>query len=617
MSLLNEMLSNLDSRRQSAVPESEGLMVNPAEVKPRRWSGWLIGLLLVLGTGFVLERYQLINLSVSQAPVLVEADEVKPSAVAPDQVDQAINPVEPVSVKASSGSASTEALDDVQLESASVSAAGTNSSANPVVEPMAESLVQPIEPVQSVSQHALPENALEQTVEVATPGRAAETTPPETAKLSHSAAGFILQQPADHYAVQLVALPDEVQIREYAADKGLDSPLYVKTFNNGITWYVLLLGVYPDYSGANDAIADWNRSGGPPITTWVRQLGPLQKLIVTDDGPTLSAKSVDPADHADEIERLLKQAERALLRERLTFPVHDNAYDRYRHVLQLVPGHPVAQQGIHRIVEIYLKLAGEYRDAGNLERARWLIGLAEQVEAENPEIAAQPGRSQTAGTSEVSRPASAPRLPDPLPMASVDEDIKVKQASGIAMREKSLLAEVEVLLQQGAEAEARRSLERFLINHPGSPSTVEVLFRLYLHLDKPDLASQLLNRSTQLPASMSTKLSAQLQIKKGNLMGAVKLLEEGDSHDQDASYSALLAGLYQKLGRYSEAVGIYKDLLSSEPEKGAYWLGLAVSLDALQEYEDARAAFQHTVHYGNYDGDVRQYIEQRIQALSK
>jgi tetratricopeptide (TPR) repeat protein len=613
VSLLNEMLSNLDTRRRSAVPDSEGLTVNPVEPQPRRWRGWMILIAAALGLVFVADRFQIINLSGFQSSTEAEQHAVNSMVPKPDQgaLSQPPDQSDPDAFASTGAGTNLSGDTGEQTLPSSSSVESAFPQDNSMIGGVSEPQAQITESTQSLNTLERVDNLNQQAEEVIA---VEQDTQPATVTIGQGAE-YILQQPPDYYAVQLVALQDEDKTLQYAADKGLDSPLYLRIFSKGVNWYVLLLGIYPDNSSAEIAVEEWNESGKPPIKTWIRQLGALQKMIVMPDSSVATASHTGTVDHT--VEQLLLAAEAALLRERLTSPIHDNAYDRYRRVLQLVPGHPVAEEGLHRIVETYLKLAREYQDSGNLERANWLVGRAEQVSGENPDLVTLRDQLQSNEGSRGPMVAHAARVPDVTAIGSADEEISVKQASGIAKREKALLTEVEGLLQRGAATEARRELEKFLVKYPGSPATVEVLFRLYLQMNKPDLANQLLQHSAQLPASTATKLKAQLQVKQGNLAGAVKTLEEASTNDQDPSYTALLAGLYQKLGRNSEAVSLYRKLLSSEPEQGAYWLGLAVSLDSLQQFEDARSAFQHTIRYGNYDGDVRQYIEQRIQALSR
>ena len=87
----------------------------------------------------------------------------------------------------------------------------------------------------------------------------------------------IMDQPANYYTVQLMASVDIDRVYRFAEQNNLSSQYVVPTLRDGVTWHVLLLGVYPDYSSAvtgRDEVA-------PLLTTqpWIRSVGSIQKLM--------------------------------------------------------------------------------------------------------------------------------------------------------------------------------------------------------------------------------------------------------------------------------------------------------------------------------------------------
>lgn len=89
----------------------------------------------------------------------------------------------------------------------------------------------------------------------------------------------ILQQPADGYAVQLLALQDEERLLAFASKQGLATPLHTRILSAGEPWYVLLLGLYPDRASAETAKRNWIVGKNLELDPWVRNLGPLQSDI--------------------------------------------------------------------------------------------------------------------------------------------------------------------------------------------------------------------------------------------------------------------------------------------------------------------------------------------------
>lgn len=101
------------------------------------------------------------------------------------------------------------------------------------------------------------------------------------------------------------------------------------------------------------------------------------QLLAEDDGTALHPRA------ALRIENLLADAEVALAAMRLTTPSHDNAYERYRQVLDFLPDDPRALAGINRIADAYFGLA--LAAAGNRDRreAGRLFDLAVELAPEH------------------------------------------------------------------------------------------------------------------------------------------------------------------------------------------------------------------------------------------
>jgi septal ring-binding cell division protein DamX len=90
---------------------------------------------------------------------------------------------------------------------------------------------------------------------------------------------YLLQQPGDLFTVQLIAMQDEQELMQYARLNGIDTPLYTRMMTDGESWYVLLLGLYPDSSSAIMAKTEWHKARNLKAEPWIRQLAPLQDAI--------------------------------------------------------------------------------------------------------------------------------------------------------------------------------------------------------------------------------------------------------------------------------------------------------------------------------------------------
>ncbi len=88
----------------------------------------------------------------------------------------------------------------------------------------------------------------------------------------------------------------------------------------------------------------------------------------------------------DAVKRLLSRAERALARDRLLQPIHDNAYDHYASVLLVDPGNQEAELGMQAIVLRYLDLARSAAQASRYKEAKQYLDRALSISPDNVHV---------------------------------------------------------------------------------------------------------------------------------------------------------------------------------------------------------------------------------------
>jgi MSHA biogenesis protein MshN len=163
----------------------------------------------------------------------------------------------------------------------------------------------------------------------------------------------------------------------------------------------------------------------------------------------------------------------------------------------------------------------------------------------------------------------------------------------------------------GGDEEARDSAEAY----PDSPTERLRRARRYAALGDEEQALSLLEGfpSSDVDAG---KLRAQLLLKLGRTRQAEEELRTAAALDGgDPEVQGLLGALYQKQGRYDEAASRYGQALRSQPGQARWWLGLAVSLDGAERYQEALEAYGRTAALGGLSRDVQVYVVQRIDAL--
>lgn len=85
----------------------------------------------------------------------------------------------------------------------------------------------------------------------------------------------------------------------------------------------------------------------------------------------------------------------------------------------------------------------------------------------------------------------------------------------------------------------------------------------------------------------------------------------------DPDYHALLVALYQRAGRHAGAERLYRGLVGLSPERGAWWAGLAISLEAQGDWRPSRAAFARALQGQGLDDALREYAKSRLTALDR
>ncbi len=90
--------------------------------------------------------------------------------------------------------------------------------------------------------------------------------------------GDIVSQPANYYAVQVCASSSMDKLLKFANRHQLPDQWTAKINVNGKTWYVLLLGIYPNRAEASTALSEV--SGRLDTRPWIRSVGSLQALMV-------------------------------------------------------------------------------------------------------------------------------------------------------------------------------------------------------------------------------------------------------------------------------------------------------------------------------------------------
>ncbi|MEL7450341.1 MAG: tetratricopeptide repeat protein [Pseudomonadota bacterium] len=83
----------------------------------------------------------------------------------------------------------------------------------------------------------------------------------------------------------------------------------------------------------------------------------------------------------------------------------------------------------------------------------------------------------------------------------------------------------------------------------------------------------------------------------------------------DPIHDAYIAAVLQRVGQYGEAADIYRTVLAIRPEAADWWVGLAISEEALGRHQAAIKAYRRARNIGHLDDALARYTEQRIAAI--
>ena len=173
-------------------------------------------------------------------------------------------------------------------------------------------------------------------------------------------------------------------------------------------------------------------------------------------------------------------------------------------------------------------------------------------------------------------------------------------------------------LEAGAEQHATDLLTLILTRFPASIEARENLAGIYLAQGALDEAFTVLNEGLGYePHNLSlTTMKARVLVEQGKHREALTLLLQFNPDiNKSPEYYALLAALFESLGRTNEAGSVYQTLIKLDPTNGQYWLGLGIALEHKHSLQQAMEAYKRASQSENIQPAVRSYAENRLNSL--
>ena len=97
--------------------------------------------------------------------------------------------------------------------------------------------------------------------------------------------------------------------------------------------------------------------------------------------------------------------------------------------------------------------------------------------------------------------------------------------------------------------------------------------------------------------------------------GALEVLAQARPAAKSAEFSSLEGTVLQRLGRHREAAEAYRNALDAAPGNAGALMGLAISLESLQERSEALEAYRRALAGGALSAELKAYAEQKVKEL--
>jgi len=325
---------------------------------------------------------------------------------------------------------------------------------------------------------------------------------------------------------------------------------------------------------------------------------------------------VDTVAKNEKIQQLIAEGDTLFKEDKLTSPVGNNAFERYEDVLLLDKGNEQALAGIQKIVDRYLSLVDLVINKNEAYKVAGLVENAYRVSEDYFDIAPQVKKYATYIKDESIFIGQSDYDIDPNTVSITSKNKAntrhTKMYASIIDVDKKTADIARELVEREDIYGAIRVLESFSTISDHWQDSYDLLLGLYLKVAMNENAEALVYNNKSLDLFQFAEKAAHIFVAREDSIGAINLLE---GHLPDIqhypSYYRLKAGLYFETGNYEDSSILYRELLHIDYTNPTYWLGLAASLDKLEDGKGLQA-FHYASYYSTKKSDIKRYIEQNV-----
>lgn len=208
----------------------------------------------------------------------------------------------------------------------------------------------------------------------------------------------------------------------------------------------------------------------------------------------------------------------------------------------------------------------------------------------------------------------------PAVSAPVEFTGTIRKEARIAETEPAaLLREALERTRYGQAADVVPALARLTRRFPGYVPAQEAYATALLRQGERGAAERALRGAlaAEPRAARLAMMLAHLLVERDRVDGALAALRKAaPGAASDPEYHAFIAALEQRAGRHALAIASYREVLAQAPQRGVWWMGLAISLAANGAPEDARQAFERALIDNALSEKLRRYATAELSRLS-
>jgi MSHA biogenesis protein MshN len=185
--------------------------------------------------------------------------------------------------------------------------------------------------------------------------------------------------------------------------------------------------------------------------------------------------------------------------------------------------------------------------------------------------------------------------------------------------------QLELWQEKAAKAEAVGNIQQAISDWQQIRQNYSNTVRPYLELSRlwqiqrNDAAAMQVLEQASAAGVQDAKLSmaqAALALKQQNWAQALTYLQYEPDIFTYSDFYAMKAAALQKTGQHAQAVQVFQQLARQHPDQARWWLGMALSYDALQQQQQALVAYRQALVSGSALSVASvDYVKKRISAL--